>query len=101
MSEQYVLILGGGLMQRPAVEAAQELGYKALVIDANPDAVCVPFADRFERIDLKDRESIAEFALSLGDSLRAVFTAGTDFSASVSYAAERCGLQSQIGRAHV
>lgn len=94
MSEQYVLILGGGLMQRPAVEAAQELGYKALVIDANPDAVCVPFADRFERIDLKDRESIAEFALSLGDSLRAVFTAGTDFSASVSYAAERCGLQS-------
>lgn len=94
MSERYVLILGAGLMQRPAIEAAKELGYRALVIDANPGAACVPFADRFERIDLKDRESIAEFALSLGSSLAAVFTAGTDFSASVSYAAGKCGLRS-------
>ena len=54
MNDRYILILGAGLMQRPSIEAAKELGYKALVIDANPDAVCVPFADRFEKIDLKD-----------------------------------------------
>lgn len=92
--EKYILILGAGLMQRPAMEAAKELGYKTLVVDANPSAVCVPFADRFELVDLKDREGIASLALSLKDSLAAIFTAGTDFSASVSYAAEKCGLPS-------
>ena len=94
MGEKYILILGAGLMQRPSIEAAKELGYKTLVIDANPNAVCVPFADRFEKVDLKDREAIAELALSMKDNLAAIFTAGTDFSASVSYAAEKCGLPS-------
>ena len=88
----YILVLGAGLMQLPAIEAVKELGYKALVIDADPSAVCVHAADRFENIDLKDREKIAELALSLGSSLKAVFTAGTDFSASVAYAAEKCSL---------
>ncbi|UKI56778.1 MAG: hypothetical protein L6V90_06650 [Treponema succinifaciens] len=79
MNDRYILILGAGLMQRPSIEAAKELGYKALVIDANPDAVCVPFADRFEKIDLKDTNAIVDFSLSLGKNLCAVFTAGTDF----------------------
>lgn len=92
--EKYILILGAGLMQRPAMEAARELGYKTLVVDANPSAICVPFADRFELVDLKDREGIANLALSLKDQLAAIFTAGTDFSASVSYAAEKCALPS-------
>ena len=91
--ERYILILGAGLMQRPSIEAARELGYKTLVVDANPAAVCVPFADRFEQVDLKDRRGLAELALSVGDRLAAVFTAGTDFSASVSYVAEKCGLR--------
>lgn len=94
MGDKYVLILGAGLMQRPSIEAARELGYKALVIDANPNAVCVPYADRFEKVDLKDREAIADLALSLKGQIAAIFTAGTDFSASVSYAAEKCGLPS-------
>ncbi len=91
--EKYILILGAGLMQRPSIEAARELGYRTLVVDANSAAVCVPFADRFEQVDLKDREALAELALSMGGSLAAVFTAGTDFSASVSYVAEKCGLR--------
>lgn len=90
---KYILILGAGLMQRPSIEAARELGYKTLVVDANPAAVCVPFADRFEQVDLKDREALAQLALSVGDNLAAVFTAGTDFSASVSYVAEKCHLR--------
>ncbi|HBG66251.1 MAG TPA: hypothetical protein DDW78_07245 [Treponema sp.] len=92
MNDKYVLILGAGLMQRPAIEAAKELGYKALVVDANPNAVCAPFADRFEPVDLKDKDRLAELALSFGSRLAAVFTAGTDFSASVSYVAEKCRL---------
>lgn len=91
MSKKYVLILGAGLMQRPSIEAARELGYKTLVVDGNPDALCAGFADRFEPVDLKDREGLASLALSLKDELAGVFTAGTDFSASVSYVAEKCG----------
>ena len=92
MKDEFVLILGAGIMQKPSIEAAGELGYKTLVVDANKNAVCVPFADVFVQIDLKDREKIADLAMSYGDKLKAVFTAGTDFSASVSYVAQRCGL---------
>ena len=96
MNKGCVLILGAGLMQKSAIEAAKALGYDAVVVDANPRALCVPFADRFERIDLKDTEGIARFALSLGDELKAVFTCATDFSAAVSLVAERCGLADHV-----
>lgn len=91
-NETYILILGAGLMQRPSLEAAKELGYKTLVVDANARAVCVPFADRFEPVDLKDLGGLLSLANSVGERLAAVFTAGTDFSASVSYVAQQCGL---------
>ncbi len=99
MEDKYVLILGAGLMQRPAIEAAWEAGYKTLVVDANPKAVCASFADRFEPIDLKDKESLLKLAKSLGSSLAGVFTAGTDFSASVSYVAQNCSLPSHTYQA--
>ncbi len=92
MEDKYILILGAGLMQKPAIEAARELGLKTLVVDANPAAVCVPFTDRFEPIDLKDTEKLTKLAQSFGKNLVGVFTAGTDFSTSVSYIAEKCGL---------
>ncbi len=88
-----VLILGAGLMQGPAISSAKELGYKAYVIDADENAVCVKDADVFRKIDLKAKEEIAEFAATIPD-LKAVFTAGTDFSASVSYVSEKLGLSS-------
>ena len=99
MEDKYVMILGAGLMQRPAMEAAKELGYRTLVVDANPGAACVSYADRFEPVDLKDKEGIASLAKSMGKSLCGIFTAGTDFSASVSYAAEKCSLVSHSYKA--
>ncbi|MBO4706330.1 MAG: ATP-grasp domain-containing protein [Spirochaetaceae bacterium] len=94
-----ILILGAGLMQKPAIEAASRLGYKVAVADGNPNAVCVPLADIFEPVDLKDREALLSFARKLdspdaknGGNLAGVFTAGTDFSASVSYVAENMKL---------
>ncbi len=89
-----VLILGAGLMQKPAILASKELGYKTFVIDADKDAVSIPYADEFCQIDLKDKEKILDFArkLQLDGGLKAVFTAGTDFSASVSYVCEKLNL---------
>jgi biotin carboxylase len=51
-------------------------------------------ADRFEHIDLKDKERIEELARALasGGNLAGIMTAGTDFSATVAWATERLGL---------
>jgi len=94
MSKMNCLILGAGLMQKPAILAAKELGYKAVVIDADDKAVSIPYADEFKKIDLKDKEEILKYALELkkGEGLASVFTAGTDFSASVSYVCQNLGL---------
>lgn len=94
---QSILILGAGLMQKPAILAAKRLGYRAVVVDGNPRAVCAPLADRFEPIDLKDKDALVALADTLNASaepLAAVFTAGTDFSANVAYVAEHCALPS-------
>ena len=88
------LILGAGLMQKPAILASKALGFTTVVIDADDKAVCVPLADKFYKIDLKAKEEILELAekLEKAGGLKGVFTAGTDFSASVSYVCEKLGL---------
>ena len=93
MNQQSVLILGAGLMQKPAIISAKNAGFYTYVIDANPAAESIVYADEFKKIDLKNKEEIFEFAKVLKDkfNLAGIFTAGTDFSASVSYAAEKLG----------
>lgn len=91
MKERAVLILGAGTMQLPAIEAASRIGLKSYVVDGNPDAPGAELSFRFEVIDLKDAGGIAEFGRSIPD-LAGVFTAGTDFSASVAAVAEALDL---------
>ncbi len=90
-----IVILGAGLMQRPAIQSAKKLGLHTIVVDADPKAVCIPLADEFYKIDLKNKEGILELCRRLKnspDGLDGVFTAGTDFSASVSFVCEKLGL---------
>ena len=96
MGKSSILILGAGLMQKPAILSAKELGLKVFVIDADDKAVCVKKADVFKQIDLKDKEGILEYATELKakENLACVFTAGTDFSASVSYVSQKLGFAS-------
>jgi biotin carboxylase len=81
-------------MQLPAIRAARRLGLYVFVADGNPNAIGRKEADEFLSIDLKDLDGMAEAAVRLKKSrgLHAVFTAGTDFSATVAYAAEAAGL---------
>jgi biotin carboxylase len=95
--KERLMILGAGVMQGPAIRAAGELGLESVVVDGDRDAPCAGAADVFERIDLKDKEGIARLALRLkaecdGRGLSGVMTAGTDFSATVAWVAERAGL---------
>ena len=98
-----VLILGAGLMQKPAILSAKEIGFEVFVIDADDKAVSIPYAHHFNKIDLKDKEGILSFARELQKTynLKAVFTAGTDFSASVSFVCEKLGLPAHSFQAAV
>ena len=89
-----ILILGAGIMQGPALRIAAEMGYDAVAADADPQAPCTALAARFEKIDLKDREGIEALGRSLKEQggLGGIMTAGTDFSATVAWAAERLSL---------
>ncbi len=89
-----ILILGAGVMQGPAIRLAKARGLEAVVVDADAAAPCAAEADRFERIDLKDKHALEAFArkLAADGGLAGVMTAGTDFSASVAWVAERLGL---------
>ncbi|MDR0910915.1 MAG: ATP-grasp domain-containing protein [Spirochaetaceae bacterium] len=90
MIRKKLLILGAGLMQKPAITIAKEMGLWTVVADGNADAECAPLADHFEAVDLKDREGILEYARR--EAVDGILTAGTDFSATVAYAAEKLGL---------
>ena len=96
MKNKSCLILGAGLMQKPAILSAKQLGFKTFLIDANENAICCSVADVFKKIDLKAKEEILEYARALqkNENLQCVFTAGTDFSTSVSYVCEKLSLPS-------
>jgi len=92
--KETIIILGAGVMQGPAIKIAKDLNLYTVVLDGSPSAPCISMADQFEQIDLKDKEGIEVFARSLlnkTDRL-GIMTAGTDFSASVAWTAEKLGL---------
>jgi len=92
-NKKRILILGAGLMQGPAIRAAQELDCEVIAVDGNPNAVCAKEADKFFPIDLKDIPALIDLAKSLKEKgLHGVFTAATDFSVSVAAVAESCSL---------
>jgi biotin carboxylase len=89
-----VFILGAGVMQIPAIRCAKELGWVAVVADGNASAPGAELADRFLHVDLKDGEGLAAAARGIQAEfgLDGVFTAGTDFSASVAFVTNELGL---------
>ncbi len=89
-----ILILGAGIMQIPAIRIAREEGWKVVCADGNKNAPGVNNVDRFLHIDLKDLVGLEEAAREIqkNEGLDGVFTAGTDFSASVAWVAEKLGL---------
>ncbi len=99
VGNDYVLLLGGGLMQIPALRACHREGLKVLLVDGNPQAPAAHLADAFYPIDLKDKEQILTMAQEFLANkvhqtepikcIKAVFTAATDFSANVAWLAQK------------
>ena len=92
--QERIIIAGAGVMQGPALRIAKELGFFTIAVDGSASAPCAAMADQFEQIDLKDQAGIEAFARSLKNSggLSGILTAGTDFSATVAWVAEKLGL---------
>ena len=89
-----ILILGGGIMQIPSVRIARRKGWKIIVTARDFLAEVRALADHVEAIDLRDKEAMVMAAERYRDrfGLDGVFTAGTDFSTTVAWVAEKLGL---------
>lgn len=81
-------------MQIPAILLAKKKGWRVYVADADAEAPGIKYADEFVNIDLKDRISMLEAAkkIKIRTGLDGVFTAGTDFSTTVAWVAEKMHL---------
>jgi len=89
-----VLIVGGGLQQLPSIRAVRELKWESVVVDQNDRALGSREADMFYQVDIKDQDRVLQIAQQEMDQrgLDAVYTAGTDFSTTVAYVAEKLNL---------
>lgn len=89
-----ILVLGCGIMQMPAYRIAKKEEWYSIGVDGNDQAPAKDDCDEFWHIDLKDRVGLAEAALQYHkkNPLHGVFTAGTDFSTTVAWVAEKLDL---------
>lgn len=60
-----ILIIGASVLQLPAIIKAKELGYHVVVVDFNPKAVGIKYADEYYNISTIDQDSIIELAEKL------------------------------------
>lgn len=57
-----LLIIGASILQLPAIKKAKELGHYVAVADFNPNAIGIPFADKFYNASTIDIDAICEVA---------------------------------------
>jgi biotin carboxylase len=81
-------------MQLPSIRIAKRKGWRVILADGKAGVPGAALADCFERVDLADREGMSRMAMRHrnDEGLDGVFTAGTDFSTTVAWVSERCGL---------
>lgn len=85
-----VLIIGASILQLPGIKKAKELGYYVGVIDYNPKAIGIPYADEFFEVSTIDIDKVAETANAFHAD--GIMTLATDMPMrSVAKAAEVCG----------
>ncbi len=86
-----LLIIGASILQLPAIKKAKELGYYVGVVDYDPDAAGIEYADEFFNVSTIDVEKVAETATTFNPC--GIMTLATDMPMrSVAKAAKECGL---------
>ena len=89
-----VLIIGGGVLQVPAVRIAQEMGFSAIVTDGSKEAPAMSLADEAVVLDIFDSEGHQRLVekLKARYQLRGIFTEGADAEVTVAVTAAHAGL---------
>ena len=90
-----IFILGASRLQVPAILKAKEKGLFVYVLDFDPKAVGIQYADRFLEISTIDREAVLEAALEYKPDF--VITSTSDMPVrTVSWVCERLGKKTDI-----
>ncbi len=86
-----ILIIGASILQLPAIKRAKELGYYVGVIDYNPNAIGVSFADEFFNVSTIDIDGVVKTAREFEPD--GIMTLATDMPMrSIARACEELGL---------
>lgn len=86
-----LLIIGASILQLPAIKRAKELGYYVAVIDYDPNAIGIPYADEYFNVSTIDVEGVAKKAEEFRPD--GIMTLATDMPMrSIAAACERLGL---------
>lgn len=86
-----LLIIGASILQLPAIKRAKELGLCVAVADYNPQAVGIPYADRYYNVSTIDEQGVYEAAKDFHAD--GVMTLATDMPMrSVAYTCSKLGL---------
>jgi biotin carboxylase len=89
-----ILIIGGGILQVPAVEIAKKKGLFVLLTDRDTNSPASKLADQSFAVDTSDSPGTVSLARELSKKFRikAVFTEGADVEVTVAKVAEALGL---------
>lgn len=86
-----LLIIGASILQLPAIKLAKELGYYVGVIDYDPNAVGIPYADEYFNVSTIDVEGVTATAKEFAPD--GIMTLATDMPMrSIARACEELGL---------
>lgn len=86
-----LFIIGASILQLPAIKKAKELGMCVAVADYNPNAIGIPYADKYYNVSTIDEEGIY---LAAKDFMAdGIMTLATDMPMrALAYSCERLGL---------
>lgn len=87
-----ILIIGASILQLPAIKKAKELGYYVGVVDYNPNAIGISYADEYFNVSTIDIDGVVKTALAFQPD--GIMTLATDMPMrAVAKACEACGLK--------
>lgn len=88
-----LMIIGASVLQLPAIRKAKEMGYDVAVADYNPNAIGVPYADKFYNASTMDEDAVVRAAEDYQPD--GIMTLATDLPMrGVAKASDKLGLHS-------
>ena len=85
-----LMVIGASVLQLPAIKKAKEMGLYVAVVDYNPQAIGISYADKFYEVSTIDEEGVYQAAKEF--QADGVMTLATDMPMrSVAYATQKLG----------